>query len=62
MKRETFAEFLARNPEYRPVIGEMYDIAYQKKMEAFVVWCDEQIDVKIAEIDASLERNNITTA
>ena len=62
MKRETFAEFLARNPEFRASSGELYDHTLQKKMEAFVVWCDEQIDTKIAEIDAAFERNNITTA
>lgn len=54
-RRETFWEFLDRNSHYKPVMHEEMSNVYRKQHEAFIAYVDEQVKLKLAEIEERFE-------
>lgn len=50
-ERETFQQFIERNPRYKPSPGDYMPEVYSKQVDAFAAYADEQIALKLAEIE-----------
>lgn len=50
-ERETFRQFIERNPRYKPLEGEPMPDVYRKQIDGFVAYADERVSLKLAEIE-----------
>jgi hypothetical protein len=56
--RETFGEFIARNPQYLPQEGELMSNVHRRQHEAFVAYVDEQVQKVLEEIKSRFSVEN----